>query len=202
MNNLLDLIQGQLGTGLVPELSQQVNAPEDQTSAVTNGIISTLIGALSKNASTPEGAASLNNALERDHDGSILDNIMGLLNGDDSNNQRAANGAGIVGHILGDKAGTIIEGLSRSTGMDTSSIGTMLIKLAPVVMGALGKVKTQQGLDQGGVADLLKGTVSDNSSQNPLLTMAGQFLDKDGDGSIMDDLGGIGMNILGGLFKK
>jgi len=202
MNNLLDLLQGQLGSGLIPELSQQVNAPEDQTSAVTNGIISTLIGALSKNASTPEGAASLNNALERDHDGSILNNVMGLLIGDDSNNQRAANGAGIVGHILGDKAGTIIDGLSKSTGMDTSSIGTMLIKLAPVVMGALGKVKAQQGLDQGGVADLLKGTVSNNASQNPLLTLAGQFLDKDGDGSIMDDLGGIGMNILGGLFKK
>lgn len=202
MNNLLDLLQSQLGGNLVPELSKQVNAPEDQTSAATNGILSTLIGALSKNASTPDGAASLNKALEQDHDGGILDNIMGLLGGEDTSNQRASNGAGIVGHIFGDKVGSVVEGLSKSTGMDTSSIGTMLIKLAPVVMGALGKVKSQQGLDQGGVADLLKGTVQDNSEQNPLLAMAGKFLDKDGDGSVMDDLGSMGMDLLGGLFKK
>ncbi|MGB4903787.1 MAG: DUF937 domain-containing protein, partial [Saprospiraceae bacterium] len=96
----------------------------------------------------------------------------------------------------------VVEGLSKSTGMDTSSIGMMLIKLAPVVMGALGKVKSQQGLDQNGLSDLLQGTVSDNSDQNPLLAMAGRFLDKDGDGSVMDDLGNMGMGLLGGLFKK
>jgi len=202
MNNLLDLIKDQLGGNLVPELSKQVNAPQDQTSAATNGILSTLIGALSKNASTPDGAASLNKALEQDHDGGILDNLMGLLGGEDNTNQRASNGAGIVGHIFGDKAGSVVEALSKSTGMDTGSIGTMLIKLAPVVMGALGKVKSQQGLDQGGVAELLKGTVQENSEQNPLLSMAGKFLDKDGDGSVMDDLGNMGMDLLGGLFKK
>jgi len=60
----MEILQSQLGGALIPELSKQVNAPEDQTSAATNGILSTLIGALSKNASTPEGAASLNNALE------------------------------------------------------------------------------------------------------------------------------------------
>ena len=202
MSNLLDLIQGQLSADLIPELSKQVNAPEDQTSAATNGILSTLIGALSKNASSPEGAASLNQALEQDHDGGILDNIMGMLGGDDGGNQRATNGAGIVGHIFGDKVGSVVEGLSKSTGMDTGSIGTLLIKLAPVVMAALGKVKSQQGLDQQGVTDLLQGTVEQNSEQNPLLAMAGKFLDKDGDGSVMDDLGNMGMNILGGLFKK
>lgn len=202
MSNLLDLIQGQLSGDLIPELSRQVNAPEEQTSAVTNGILSTLIGALSKNASSPEGAASLNQALEQDHDGGILDNIMGLLGGDDGGNLRASNGAGIVGHIFGDKVGSVVEGLSKSTGMDTGSIGTLLIKLAPVVMAALGKLKSQQGLDQQGVTDLLQGTVEQNSEQNPLLTMAGKFLDKDGDGSVMDDLGNMGMNILGGLFKK
>ena len=179
MSNLMEILQSQLGGALIPELSKQVNAPEDQTSAATNGILSTLIGALSKNASTPEGAASLNNALEQDHDGGILDNIMGLLGGDDGGNQKASNGAGIIGHIFGDKVGGVVEGLSKSTGMDTSSIGMMLIKLAPVVMGALGKVKSQQGLDQNGLSDLLQGTVSDNSDQNPLLAMAGRFLDKD-----------------------
>ena len=202
MSNLMEILQSQLGGALIPELSKQVNAPEDQTPAATNGILSTLIGALSKNASTPEGAASLNNALEQDHDGGILDNIMGLLGGDDGGNQKASNGAGIIGHIFGDKVGGVVEGLSKSTGMDTSSIGMMLIKLAPVVMGALGKVKSQQGLDQNGLSDLLQGTVSDNSDQNPLLAMAGRFLDKDGDGSVMDDLGNMGMGLLGGLFKK
>ena len=202
MNNLLEMLQGQLSGQLIPELSKQVNAPEEQTAAAANGILSTLVGALSKNASTAEGAASLKNALDKDHDGSLLDNVMDLVNGGDNVNQRASNGAGIVGHIFGDKAGTVVDGISKSTGMVTSSVSAMLTKLAPVVMATLGKVKSQNQLDEKGLTDLLRGTVDKNADENPLMKMATQVLDKDGDGSIMDDLGDIGKKLLGGFFKK
>lgn len=202
MSNLIELLQQQLSSTLIPELSKQVHAPQEQTEAATNGILATLIGGLTKNASTPEGAASLNNALEKDHDGSVLNDIFGLITGSDTVNQRATNGAGIIGHIFGDKVGTVVEGISKSTGMDTNSISTLLVKMAPIVMGALGQVKSDNGLDQDGLSSLLRGTVQQNSDQNPLLSMAGKLLDKDGDGSFVDDLGGMGMSILGNLFKR
>ena len=35
-----------------------------------------------------------------------------------------------------------------------------------------------------------------------LVAIATRFIDQDGDGDIMDDLSGMGMNILGGMLKK
>ena len=76
--------------------------------------------------------------------------------------------------------------------------------LAPILMGALGKTKRQQGLDVGGLANLLTGTVTQQrqSAQNPTMGLVTRFLDQDGDGSIADDVANIGMKLLGGLFGR
>ena len=57
-----------------------------------------LVGALARNAQDPSKAGALSNALSRDHDGSVLDDVAGYLGrGDD------ADGDGILGHVLGGK---------------------------------------------------------------------------------------------------
>nr|MBP9873850.1 hypothetical protein [Haliscomenobacter sp.] len=53
---------------------------------------------------------------------------------------------------------------------------------------ALGKTKREGGLDIGGLANLLQGTVSQQKQSNPMMNMVTSFLDKDGDGSVVDDL--------------
>ena len=76
-NSLMDLLQGQLSEGMIKQLSQQIGGADQQkTAAATSGIVTTLMGALARNAATPEGANSLSNALDRDHDGSVLDDMM------------------------------------------------------------------------------------------------------------------------------
>lgn len=205
MANLLDLLQGQLNEGLVDQLSQQLGgADRQQTANAAQGILSTLVTALAKNAASPEGAASLNNALERDHDGGLLENLAGLFtNGNVPPQQaRAANGAGIIKNVLGDRQGGIVEMISQMSGLDSNKTGNLMTMLAPMVMGMLGQHKRQQGLDIGGIAGLLNGTV-DNQRQsgNPLMDMATRFLDKDGDGSVVDDVAGmIGKGLLSKLF--
>jgi len=75
--------------------------------------------------------------------------------------------------------------------------------LAPMVMGMLGKQKREQGLGVDGLSDLLGGVVKQQKKNNsPLMDLATRFLDKDGDGSIADEAAGLGMKILGGLFKR
>lgn len=203
MNNLMDLIQNVLSNQEMDVLSKEVNASPQQTEAASQSIISVLLGALSKNASTDEGASSLNRALETDNHSSLLGNLFGLITGgQQESNVKASNGVGIVGHILGDKAGFVVESISKATGMDAGSIGTLLIKLAPVVMAVLGKVKQDENLNEQGVASVLRGTVEQNASSNPIFDFASKMLDQDGDGSIMDDISNMGMKILGGFFKK
>ncbi|MCB0571926.1 MAG: DUF937 domain-containing protein, partial [Phaeodactylibacter sp.] len=141
--NLMDLLQGSLSEDMIGQLSQQLGgANKQQTAAAASGIVSTLMGALAKNASTQQGAQALNNALERDHDGSVLDNIMDVFSGNTQNvNDRALNGSGILNHILGDRQGGAIDMISKLSGLDSGKTGNLMSMLAPVVLGALGKAK-------------------------------------------------------------
>ena len=200
----MDLLQGQLSEGLVNQLSQQLGgADKAQTATAASGIMSTLMGALAKNAATPEGASALANALDRDHDGSILDDVMGMVTGtSQTQNTRAANGAGILGHILGGKQNGAIDMISKMSGLSSNNTGNLMTMLAPIVMGALGKTKKESGLDASGLAGMLTGSVQNVATQRPEMGMIGKFLDQDGDGSIVDDVAGMGMKILGNLFKK
>ena len=118
----MDLLQGSLSSGMVDQLSRQLGgADKQQTAAAASGIVTTLMGALAKNASSTEGAQALNNALERDHDGSILEDVMGMLTGNAQvNNDRMLNGSGILNHVLGNKQSGAVDMISKLSGLDSS----------------------------------------------------------------------------------
>jgi hypothetical protein len=205
--NLTDLLQGQLSEDMLSQLSQQLGGAEkEKTAAAATGIMNVLVGGLAKNASKPEGAQSLNNALERDNHDSLLENIMGMLGGNQAavSNQRAANGAGIINHILGDRQSGAVDMISKMSGLDQGQTGNLMTMLAPMLMGALGQQKKQNNLGADGIAGLLTQVVSQQkqSSGNPTMDLAMRFLDSDGDGSVMDDVANIGMKFLGNFFKK
>lgn len=202
--NLMDMLQGNLSDGLIDQLSDQLGgADKQQTAAATEGIMSTLMGALAKNASTPEGANSLFNALEKDHDGGVLEDVMGLFSGNvRPEQQRAANGMGILKHLLGNKQSGAVDMISKMSGLDSGKTGNLMAMLAPILMGTLGKAKNQNGLDVGGIASLLTNSVSSHSNNNPTMNLVTSFLDQDGDGSIVDDVANMGMKFLGGLFGR
>lgn len=205
--NLMNLLQGSLSEGMIDQLSQQIGGADKQkTAAAASGIVNTLMGALAKNAESREGAQSLNNALERDHDGSILNDVIGMLSGQQvqAQNPSMLNGSAILKHVLGNKQGGAVQMISQLSGLDSDKTGSLMTMLAPVVMGALGKTKREQGLDMAGIASLLSGTVSAEraNTNNPAIDMAMKFLDSDGDGSVVDDVASIGMKMLGGLFGR
>ena len=200
--SVLDDLMQQLSGGAVSQLSQRINADEGATMKAIQGALPMLVGALSKQAGNANGANSLLAALDRDHDGSIMDDIAGFFTGNVAPAGKTADGAGILRHILGDQRATAEIGLSKVSGLDTGRTGQLLSMLAPMVMGALGQQKKQRGLDAGGLMDLL-GQEQKRVEQNSpnILGFVNKMLDKDGDGSIVDDLlSGVGGNLLGGLF--
>jgi len=202
--NILDLLQNQLSDNVLESLTQQIGGQDKkQTAAAASGILSTLTAALSKNAASPEGRSALASALDNDHDGSILDDVMGLLSGNkQAANPRAANGAGILRHVLGQKQEDTSTLISKMSGLDKQSTMSLMMKLAPMVMGILGKQKREQNLDEGGLSALLSNTVKSTAQKREEMSLIERFLDKDGDGSVMDDLVRMGGGMLGGLFKK
>ena len=198
--DLMSLLQNQLTPEVINQLSQQTGAAPEQTTTAAQGVFSTLLSGLAKNASTESGAMGILGALDQDHDGSILNDVMGLVMGG-GQSSGATNGAGILGHILGGQQQNAAQMLSQTSGVNQNGVMDMMIKLAPMVMGVLGQQKQQQGgMNASALSGLLGGAVQ-SQNENPLMQMATRFLDKDGDGSAIDDvMGMVGSKLLGGMF--
>ena len=188
----------------IDNLSQQIGGAErEQTRTAANGIVTAMSSAISKTATTEQGASGLLGMLDADKDGSIIDDVMNMVSGGNNGAGQAGlmqNGAGIVNSLLGGKQGGIIEMISRMSGLSGDKTGNLMSMLAPIILSALSKSGQQQGgggFDIGGILNMLQGTqTQQKTSGNPAMDMIGKFLDKDGDGDFTDDL----LGGLGGLF--
>lgn len=195
MSSLMDVLMQQLSSGdTLSSLSQQIGADEGQTSQALSMAVPLLLSALARNASDPTGAKSLHKALKRDHDGSILDDMAGLLG-----NAQAANGAGILRHVLGEQRPTVESRLAEQTGLGADGVGQLLELVAPVVMGALGRTQRQKKLGPKTLATLLRGERKAVQESSPdVMGLLGTLLDANQDGNIVDDLANLAGTLLGG----
>ncbi|MFV0391220.1 MAG: DUF937 domain-containing protein [Paludibacteraceae bacterium] len=189
--NLSDLISGPLGQSIIKNVAGQLGVDESQASSAIGAAIPVILGGMGKNTQTQEGAVSLNNALETKHDGSLLDNLSGMLSNNASDLQQ--DGDGILNHVFGSNKDLVESGLSQKTGISMAKIGPLLAMLAPVVMAYLGKEKKENNVNAGGLNDLLGGMLGGGGTQQRsggggIMDMVSGFLDKDKDGSALDDL--------------
>ncbi len=194
--NILEMVQGQLGPQVIEQLAKQIGVQDPrQVQAASNGIIQTLLAALSRNTATQGGLNALVSALDRDHDGSVIDDLIGFVTGArQTPNASTNNGNGILSHILGGLQPNVMDMISRMSGLDKSKVGQLAMTLAPILLGLLGKQRQQGGLNVGGVGDLLKKTVQAAPTQQPAFGLLNKFLDRNGDGSVIDDIARMGMD--------
>lgn len=199
-----------MGKQLISGIAGQTGQSANSTGSVLSMALPLLMGAMKRNASTPQGAQGLMSALSGKHDGGILDNLGGLFGGG-VDQSVMDDGSGILGHILGGKQNQVQNSLSQKSGMDIGSIGTILKVAAPLIMGYLGKQSRQQNVtDSSGLGNMLGGMLGGSDGGAKQQSLIESFLDSDGDGSILDDVaamalggksGGLG-GLLGGLFGK
>lgn len=133
-------------------IAGQLGISGDKAPGAVQAALSVLAGAMAKNAAKPRGAASLEAAVAKDHDGSILERV-----GDFLGNPAAGPGAAILGHVLGRRQTAVTAAIGRETGLSREQAGSLLATLAPLLMGALGQAKQEQGLDASGLAGMLAG---------------------------------------------
>ena len=163
LNQLLDSRADQIG--------QRIGADGTKTRTALHAAIPALLAALSAEAGRGNG---LTQAIQRDHDGTILDQLNDYLGGTAQLSPRTTNGAGILEHTLGDRQTEVQRALSAKSGLDMGSIGNLLALLAPIVMGMLGKRGGTSGGSAGSggfsiddIGDLLNRETSDARTKNP-----------------------------------
>jgi hypothetical protein len=182
---LLDSVHSELSDARVRRISDRIGADPEQTRTAIDNALPLLLGALGAEASDPNAEPGLRRALAEDHDGTLLDDLDGYLDGNVSG--RRADGAGILKHTLGDRQSAAEEAVAKKSGLSMESIGPLLALLAPIVMNMLGR-KEQQSGGGFGLDDLLGGILGGQGASSP---SAGTRTQSQG----LDDLLG---SILGG----
>lgn len=207
MTNILDLLGSTLDRNVVSDLDQELGiGDQEKTAAALDSISKVILAGVNRNVAKPGGVQSLNQALEKDHNGDIFNDVIGNLFHRDAKSaqgkERTLNGAGILRHVLGSKESSVLESLAEENGIDKNKLISLAVKIAPFVLGALGKAKSEEGLDTGGLGSLLDGVMNSlSSTDSKQSSFLNSILDKDGDGSIVDDVAGMGKSLFGRFFK-
>ena len=225
--NALDSLLGQLGPDTISRMAAQLGATPQQTQSAIQAALPMLMGAMQRNASTPQGADALHRAVTRDHQGVDLGGLLGGLlgggaggglgglmgavmgamgGGQPQGAQRSPldNGAAILGHVFGQAQPRAAAGVARASGLDTGAAAKLMAMLAPMLMGTLGQATQKQGLDAGGLSDLLGQVTRGLGGQGGGVPKAvGRLLDSDGDGDVdAQELLAAGSKLFGSLIQR
>ncbi len=195
MGGLLQTLIPLLSGDTLGGISEQLGVDKDKTQQAIMVALPLLIGALNRNASTSDGAQALTGALQRDHDGSILDDLLGNL----TKKKTVDDGSAILSHVFGDKLGGFEQNISRSSGLDTETTVQLVSMLAPVVLGVLGQMQHKKSMEPQGVASLLQ---NERKSAESAVPGIAKFLDMDGDGDISEEVVSLGANLLSSFLSK
>jgi hypothetical protein len=131
-------LASQLQGAPTQQIAQHPGIDSAQASSAITAAIPLLLGALGNNASQPQGAQTLYNALQRDHAGpdqsgldigSVLGSVLG----------GGGQGGQILGHVFGNQQPRATQALGQSTGIGNDKANMLLRWLAPIAMAYLAK---------------------------------------------------------------
>ena len=131
--------------------------------------------------------------LDRDHDGSVIDDLAGFI----------GKGGGQKGwgveKFFGSQDKEAEKAIEKASPLSGPQSGQLLAMLAPVVADFLFNKKKEKDLDEQGLAsELHQESERHGPAHTSLAGMANKLLDRDNDGSALDDV----MKIGGGLLKS
>lgn len=197
MNELFGgVLSSLMGDNVVGGIAEKLQLDKGVAQSALSAAIPALLKKITDNTTTGDGESSLRSALEGKHDGSILNNISSYMKNPDMED-----GGKILNHVLKGDTSNVIKRITEKSGVSSNSAGSLLKMIAPLVMGFLGKQNSNSSL---GIGSLLQGAMgqlasagSDNDDDQSMLE---KLLDRDNDGSTMDDITKMGGDLLGKLF--
>lgn len=199
--NLIDLLTGNTSNQVAEQAENKFGISKNQIIALLAVAAPLVISYLRNKSQDSNEAEALNNALDKDHNGSILDDSSQL-------EARQEEGGSILSHVFGNDKQNVENQLSQNTGISIDKIGPVLAMLAPLIMGYIGKEKQQNNVGAGGLGDLLGGILGNASNQaqaqqsSPLNDILGSVLGGGQSQSSGNPLNDILGSVLGGGQQK
>lgn len=193
------MLLSQLQNGGITEIAEKLGVSTTQAEKAVNGALPSLMTELaykSKSAKDNNDDNSFLSLLDKNNDGSVMDDIMALVAKGGPNSGDVSS---LVSNILGGKSDKVVNELSKTSGINPAQAGGLLSMIAPLIMQTLSKTKVEGGLDLAGISSLLDNQKDKAKENAKALGLDGilSILDANKDGSVVDDA----MGLLGKFMK-
>ena len=191
MSYLLDLVRLSIDDVSIEKISGHIGQDPITTTEAIDSALPMLVGALSHHV-RGDGASSLSTTVEQNHDGEILRDVAGYVEFADP-----AEGERLLTFVLGSHQDAAARVLGARSGLDRKQAASLMVTLAPVLMGAIGKAKKARKLGADGLSQLLNGEELDLERRSPGLMHAIWTLLDSGDEGGLQELANQGAKGLG-----
>jgi len=156
--NLLSLAQQALGGDFSKLAGEFMGESQGSTQSALTSLLPAVLGGIAQKGATPDGAAGLLSLINGANlDVKSLGNLAGLFGGGGAgvNALLKAGTNSLVPALFGDKSGALVNALSSSSGIKSSSATNLLAMVVPLLLAFLKKFIGEKGLNASSLASLL-----------------------------------------------
>lgn len=172
MNILNTILESGLDENILGAISSKTGIDTSSIQSLVSQLAPQLINGAKENLASENDSSELINMISNTNLDSLKENPDAIDSMDNSN---------MLGQLfssLNENEDDVTNALSEKSGIDVSSISSLLPMVAPLIMGALNQ-KTNLG------------SVDTSDSNNTITSMLTDLIDQDNDGSVVDDLMGM-----------
>ncbi|MDG3003160.1 DUF937 domain-containing protein [Paludisphaera mucosa] len=142
--SIVDVIKNQLSGDVLGKLSAAIGEPEDKTQAAAGAAVPSVLSVLANSVLTGKGLDGLLGAL-RNFEGT--DVIASLKAPSSGGSVSPPAGGDILGSLLGPNLSTLINILSKFSGLGATAMKTLMTYLGPIILSAIAaQLKGKGGL--------------------------------------------------------
>ena len=163
MNNIMEEFLSSLGPEVSDQLSANLNIDKNAVQQMLPEIAPMILGGLKRQKDNYGGQERVDHILNKYGNADVLDNIGDFF----SSQVEHQDADPRLGGLLGDSGMQATNMLSKQFSLDSSTAMKIIPMLAPIILGFLTKTRDQSGAGSSGISAML---------------------DRDGDGSILDDV--------------
>lgn len=150
--NIVDLVKNYVSNELVSKAGSFLGESEGGVSKAVSGLIPTLLGGLMNKATASEaGANEVYETSKAANDGGLLGNLGSLF----GNADILSKGTGLFNGLFGGSSNSIIDAIANFAGIKSSSSGSLISMLLPLITGILGKKAADDNIGSSGLASFL-----------------------------------------------
>jgi hypothetical protein len=162
--SLVDIVQQNLGPTEIEQISKQLGVDPATAQRAVQSAVPSLVAGMAGHAQDPAGASSIESLA--DAHSNVLGNLGSLLGA------AAPGDGGILGKILGQHHDTVNQDVQQSSGLDSTKARQLMMILAPIVLAALARHRSQSQQTpqaQGNLGDTLRNEAQKSPRMGGLL---------------------------------